>query len=71
MSEAMFLKKWLNLPENLRKQVEDFMDFLATKNAKNYKNETEKPKRKLGLGKGMVILMPNFDDPIEGFEEYM
>ncbi|NBB22859.1 DUF2281 domain-containing protein [Runella sp. CRIBMP] len=28
-------------------------------------------KPKFGSGKGMVIMKPNFDDPIEDFKEYM
>ena len=35
---------------------------------------TSKPtgkERTPGLGKGMIVMKDNFDDPIEGFEPYM
>ncbi len=72
MSETVFLKKWLSLPADLQKEVENFMDFLASK--KKQKESEPKPKqlkRRLGLGKGMIKIMDDFDDPIEGLEGYM
>lgn len=74
MSESVFLKKWMNLPEHLQKEVVDFMDFLASKKKRQEKEigpEPEQSKRQLGLGKGMITIMDNFDDPIEGFDDYI
>ena len=31
----------------------------------------EKPKRRLGFSKGKIKIMPDFDEPLEEFKEYM
>lgn len=59
--------KLANLPENLKAEVSDFVDFLATKQ----KNSGERKKPVFGSGKGMFVLKPDFDEPLEDFTEYM
>lgn len=67
MSEIQLYSKITSLPPNLRKEVEDFVDFLNSK----LKKETEGTKRKLGLAKGLIKMKGNFDEPIGDFKEYM
>ena len=67
MDNILLYNKLASLPENLRSEVEDFIDFLKTK-AKNNKN---KKKPEFGSGKGMFLMKPDFDQPLDDFKEYM
>ncbi len=50
----------------LKREVEDFVDFLLEKSKK------EKPiKRTLGLAKGRIVISDDFDQPLADFKEYM
>jgi hypothetical protein len=54
------------LPMELKKEVEDFVDFLLEKSKK------EKPiKRTLGLAKGRIVISDDFDQPLADFKEYI
>lgn len=56
-----------SLPENLKKEVADFVKSLMNKSKQN-----QKPKeRKLGLAKGLIKIDPDFDEPLEEFKKYM
>lgn len=67
MDNNLLYKKIDALPERLKKQVEEFIDSLNTK------NESGQPIRKaqFGSGKGMFAMHPDFDAPLEDFKEYM
>jgi hypothetical protein len=70
MSTANFtlIDKLNSLPEDLKKEVEDFIDFLK------FKDEKPKPPKQqivLGLAKGMITMKDDFDEPLEDFKEYM
>ncbi|WP_291372405.1 DUF2281 domain-containing protein [Cyclobacterium sp.] len=56
-----------SLPENLKKEVQDFVDFLLTKT----KKEDEKKIRAFGSMKGKIKMVDDFDAPIEDFKDYM
>ena len=56
-----------SLPDSLKKEVKDFIDFLKQKS-----KGSKKPKeRKFGYAKGFFKMSPNFDDPLDDFKEYM
>ena len=58
-----------SLPDNLKKEVADFVKSLMNKsNKKQHQNPKE---RKLGLAKGLIKIAPDFDEPLEDFKEYM
>lgn len=59
--------KLASLPDNLKSEAGDFIDFLATK----AKQEQNKNKPVFGSGKDMFIMKPDFDQPLEDFTEYM
>jgi len=62
--------KFNALPENLKKHVIDYIEFLFEKKQKPGK--AEKPKSpKFGSCKGMFEMAPDFDEPLEDFKEYM
>jgi len=47
--------------------VTDFIAFLSSRKSKN---ETKK-ERKFGAAKGMFVISPDFDEPLEDFKDYM
>jgi len=62
--------KFNALPDNLKKQVSDYIDFLLEKKQKNNKvSKLKKPK--FGSCKGLLEMAPDFDDYLEDFKEYM
>jgi len=68
MTDFARIAKFSSLPENLKKEVEDFIDFLKMKSSPH---KTEKKQRILGLAQGKAIIKEGFDDPIEDFKDYM
>jgi hypothetical protein len=59
--------KYAELPQKMKEEVHDFVDFLLTKGKKGSK--PNKP-RQAGLAKGLIAMKENFDDPIGDFKEY-
>ena len=68
MSDLLLYSKIETLPEDMKAEVLDFIDFLISKTKHGDDN---KPKPKFGSGKGMFKMSPDFDDPLEDFKEYM
>jgi hypothetical protein len=61
--------KYNALPENLKKQVMNYIDFLFEK---KHKKKAGKPKTpRFGSCKGMFEMASDFDEPLEDFKEYM
>ena len=67
MDNILLYNKLSALPDNLKSEVGDFIDFLATK----AKKSGQKNKPRFGSGKDMFIMKPGFDEPLEDFKEYM
>ena len=67
MDNILLYSKLSALPDNLKLEVADFIDFLATK----AEEKSHKVKPKFGSGKGMFIMKPDFDEPINDLKEYM
>ncbi|MCB9339752.1 MAG: DUF2281 domain-containing protein [Lewinellaceae bacterium] len=55
------------LPENLKKEVLDFIGYLVMKYSKE---QQKKPTPKFGSARGKYILAADFDEPLEDFKEY-
>lgn len=68
MSTADLLVKFNGLPEDLRKQVTDFIDALLKRTPKQ---EVPKKKRPIGLMKGKIRMADDFDEPLEDMRPYM
>ena len=68
MTDIQLYTKLSGLPSNLKMEVADFIDFLKFK-SQNVENQNTK--RLAGKAKGLVNMKDNFDDPIEGFNEYL
>lgn len=70
MENISLYNKLSSLPDQMKSEVSDFIDFLLTK-AKKEKIKAEKPTPKFGSGKGMFVMAPDFDEPLEDFKDYM
>lgn len=70
MSDTLISSKLATLPEHLKMEVVDFIDFLSAKYQEE-RSATEKRKPKFGSGKGMFVMHDDFDEPLEDFAEYM
>ena len=67
MKSISLFTKINSLPERLKAEVNDFVDFLMIKNGK----EKETGKRVAGFLKGKIEISPDFDKPLDDFKEYM
>ncbi len=67
MNNILLYTKLTSLPDHLKEEVRDFIDFLATKAKKKHK----KVKPQFGSGKDMFSMKADFDEPLDDFKEYM
>jgi hypothetical protein len=66
MSSISLQTKLEILPTELKQEVSDFIDFLLVKYAKKHKNAISKP----GSAKGKIHMSADFDESIDGLEDY-
>ena len=88
MSTIALYSKIELLPEHLKQQVLDYIEFLLSREVKRQPAaqpvaqpvqteakpaEAQKPPLRAGFGgaKGMFVMSPDFDEPLEDFKEYM
>ena len=67
MTNIQLYTKLSALPNDLKKEVADFMDYLKFK----LKKEKTPKKRVAGLAKGMLEMSPDFDEPLGDVKDYM
>ena len=67
MENITLYTKLATLPDALKAEVSDFVDFLATRQKKSH----EKKKPRFGSGQGMFVIKPGFDEPLDDFKEFM
>ena len=67
MNYHILQSKYAQLPEHLKAEVVDFIEFLLKKKASN--EVLAKPK--FGSAKGLIEMKPDFDAPLDDFKEYM
>ena len=67
MDNVLLYSKLATLPDSLKTEVGDFIDFLSLKRKKKLKSN----KPKFGSCKGLFIMKPDFEDPLDDFKEYM
>lgn len=68
MTEIDIYIKLTTLPDDMKKEVDDFVDFLKSK--KRIKGDVP-IQRKAGLAKGLIKMKENFDEPVSDFKEYI
>jgi len=67
MDNVSLYNKINSLPDNLKKDVQDFVEFLQNKTIK----DSEKKPRVFGSLKGKIQMTEDFDAPVEDFKDYM
>ncbi len=67
MDNVSLYNKINSLPENLKRQVLDFVEFLQTK----HKKVPGKKPRTFGSLKGKIKMAEDFDAPMEDFKDYI
>ena len=67
MSSLSIITKLDSLPNNLKQEAADFIDFLVEKSS----TAKRKIKPQAGSAKGMIKMAPDFDEPLEEFKDYM
>ncbi len=70
INNEMFVSKMNNLPEELKREVLDFMEYLIKKHKDKIRKESRKTPE-FGSCKGLFIIPNDFDEPLEDFKEYM
>lgn len=58
-----------NLPNHLKTEISDYLDFLISKKTQNKNSGLKHPKA--GCMKGTFKMSTDFDEPLEDFKEYM
>jgi hypothetical protein len=66
MSDINLYSKLEMLPDELKYEADDFLEFLKTKMEKNKESNV----KKAGLAKGLIEMKQDFDEPLNDFEDY-
>ncbi len=64
MDDIEIYIKLSTLPDPLKKEIDDFVDFLKMKVVEKKSTKI----RKAGLAKGLVEMKEDFDEPLEDFD---
>lgn len=68
MEEQYLLQKIRLLPNELKQEIMDFVEFLLNK----YQGIPDPKKQpQFGSAKGVFQMSPDFDEPLDDFAEYM
>lgn len=68
MNDIDIYIKVATLPDDLKNEVSNYVDFLKFK---TQGEEPTKTDRKAGLAKGLIQMKEDFDAPLDDFKEYM
>ncbi len=68
MKNETLLSKLNRLPDDLKREAMDFIEFLTEKNEKKIHTPSGKG-RTYGSGRGLFIIPDDFDEPLEDFKE--
>lgn len=66
MNDTQLLSQISSLPDSLKKEVSDFVEFLKQKSTT--KNKLKE--RKFGYAKGFFKMSSDFGEPLEDFKDY-
>ena len=67
MTATILYSKIKNLPPSMIKEVDDFVEFLRTKQ----KNKPKIKERKFGCARNLMLMHDDFDAPLDDFIEYV
>ena len=72
MNDQIIIQQFQAMPEQLKQEVMDFMEFLLAKYKKKMpKAKTAKKRGGFGSAKGKYIMSDDFKEPLEDFKDYM
>jgi hypothetical protein len=66
MTDIDIYLKLTTLPDEMKKELNNFVDFLKSKSGSKGK---VKKQRKAGLAKGLIQMKEGFDEPLEDLKE--
>lgn len=66
MTDIDIYIKLATLPDDMKKEVDSFVDFLKSKTVVEGQVKTQ---RKAGLAKGLIQMREDFDEPLDDFTE--
>ena len=69
MSDLNLYIKLSMLPNSLKTEISDYMEYLMSRKLKKKNNQEKSPKA--GFLKGTFKMSPDFDEPLDDFKEYM
>lgn len=69
MTDLSLYTRISSLPDSLKSEVVDFIDFISTR--RKIATKRVKRTRTFGYAKNSIVIKPGFDDPIDDFKEYM
>ena len=69
MSDLNLYIKLSMLPNSLKAELSEYMDYLISKKLKKKDDVVKKPKA--GFLKGTFFMSPDFDESLDDFKEYM
>ncbi len=67
MDDIKLYSKLIELPDELKQEADDFVEFLKTK----VKDKKTSKTKKAGLAKGLIEMQEDFDEPLDDFEPYI
>jgi hypothetical protein len=67
MNSISLYTKYSSLPENLKNEISDYLEYLIQKHRPKESKKHPQP----GCMKGTFIMPDNFDVPLEDFSDYM
>jgi hypothetical protein len=73
MNDQHIIELFHRLSAHRQQQVQDFIEFLLSKQGNRNQAATTKPRRRGALGSltGQVWMAPDFDAPLDDFRDYM
>lgn len=73
MSDQQILALYHRLPYTRQEEVQDFLEFLLSKQVASEQSKRTSSGRRGALGSltGKVWMAPDFDAPLDDFKEYM
>ncbi|MGV3604552.1 MAG: DUF2281 domain-containing protein [Dyadobacter fermentans] len=73
MSSAMIMAAFMSLPEDLQEKASEYIISLKNEARQRLLDQHggKLPPRQFGLHKGKYIMAPDFEEPLEDFEDYM
>ncbi|MFH1050527.1 MAG: DUF2281 domain-containing protein [bacterium] len=71
MEQSVLLHKIENLPDNLKQELSEFINYLLFKQINLADNNKNEKRNGFGCLKGKISIKDDFNAPIEEFREYM